>query len=468
MRNVLLIAAIAPVMALPAAAQIVLRGPLTEFPCEIPMPQLSCGTFTRGEAYHWVMIHEPATPSPRKDPLLVLLGGPGQFASGGGFPQMLRGYRVMAGDRTIVFVDQRGTGRSTPLLCPEGRGAQRYMDFITVADIPGCVAHLQRRGAQLARFGTGDFVEDLEHLRTKLGAEQWNLHGGSYGTRVALHYMAKYPASIRSAILVGTAPPELKMPSSFGADADRALGMLVRECKSDTACARAYPRFREEADSIARRLERAAAPVDVTLDTFGRTDRVQFTRAAFGEAIRGALYGWPSARFLPLWIHSAYRGDYRGLAQSQFDRQRSTDSWTGLYLAVTCAEDAAGLDTAAIFREHRATILGEGRARQHLGACAHWPKREAQDYSSARITTPVLMLTGERDPVTPPRWSEIALKRMTRGRLVVVPAGAHGFGGLQPRSCIPRIEADFIRSANPRAVDVSCAATLRRPAFVLR
>ena len=55
------------------------------------------------------------TLNPRADPLFILAGGPGQAASFlGPFAASLTGVRK---DRDIVLVDQRGTGRSSPLEC---------------------------------------------------------------------------------------------------------------------------------------------------------------------------------------------------------------------------------------------------------------------------------------------------------------------------------------------------------------
>jgi pimeloyl-ACP methyl ester carboxylesterase len=52
------------------------------------------------------------------DPVFLLAGGPGQSAIGVA-PQMLALFSRLNNRRDIVFVDQRGTGRSAPLTCAD-------------------------------------------------------------------------------------------------------------------------------------------------------------------------------------------------------------------------------------------------------------------------------------------------------------------------------------------------------------
>jgi pimeloyl-ACP methyl ester carboxylesterase len=77
------------------------------------------------------------------------------------------------------------------------------------------------------------------------------------------------------------------------------------------------------------------------------------------------------------------------------------------------------------------------------------------------------MLVGDADPVTPPHWAEMAMKRMSRVRTVVVPHGGHGFSGLLGAECLDRLQAEFLLSAAPAALDVSCARQVRRPPFAV-
>jgi pimeloyl-ACP methyl ester carboxylesterase len=404
------------------------------------------------------------------DPVLILLGGPGEAASNR-LRALAAAHSGINRSRDVIFVDQRGTGRSSPLGCEYGRDddLQSYLDFLPTDAVRACVALLPP-SIDVARYGTRDFVADLDALRTALGIARWNLHGASYGSRVALEYMMRHTGSIRSAVLVGVAPQSQVIPRSFGKDANRALRLLIADCRADRECAAAFPGFAEEMDSIGRRLERAPVDAPVRHPRTGERSRVRFSRAAFGEVVRALMYTPRGARSLPLAVHEAYLGDYSALATAHLRRQRviAREGWTGLYLAVTCAEDVVRADEASTIAENRGTILGADRARQHFAACAVWPrgKRIEEARSHSRIRTPVLMIVGDRDPVTPPSWAREARRTMESAQLVIVPGGSHGFTGMAGIGCLQRLESAFFETP-AAALDASCVASMRPPPFLL-
>ena len=405
-----------------------------------------------------------------EDPVLVLLGGPGDAATHR-LAALVSAHAAINRERDLVLVDQRGVGRSSPLPCTHGSDddLQSYMDFLDASAVRACIASIGGT-ADPARYRTRDFILDLEDLRRALGIRQWNLHANSYGTRVAQQYLARHPASIRAAVLMAAVPKELAMPEPFGADADRALDMLLAACAADGACRAAFPALRNEIDSVSRRLARAPAVVSVAHPVSGAPTNIRFGRAAFGEAVRAALYTPAGASTIPLAIHEASRGNYAAIAGAHLRRQRTIarEGWTGLYLAATCPEDVARLQQSAVLAANRSSILGEYRARQHFAACALWPAGLAGDDwpATPRIDTPVLLIVGDADPVTPPRWSRLAQAHMTRSRLLEVAGGGHGFAGMIGVECLAGVQAGFFASANPAAADAGCVAAMKRPPFV--
>jgi pimeloyl-ACP methyl ester carboxylesterase len=403
----------------------------------------------------------------------VLLGGPGSAASHS-YAATARAHAEANATRDVILADQRGTGRSSPISCTHGSDdeLQTYMDaFLPLDAGERCVAALAGT-TDVTRYRTVDFIADLEDLRAALGIERWNLHGTSYGTRVALQYLARHPARIRSAVLAGVAPPELVMPMPFPADADRALAMVLALCRADAACGEAFPNLDRELDSVVTRLERAPGAAHVRHPVTGEVTRVSFSRGAFGESVRAALYTPNGARQVPLAIHEAYRGEYTALASAHLARQRTVarQGWAGLYLAATCPEDIARLDSASTFARSRNTLLGPYRARIHFRACQGWPAPATDDTwpDEARIATPVLMIVGDLDPVTPPRWARLALERMDNGRLIVIPFGGHGFAGLVGRECIDRLVVAFYERPDPHRLDAACVSEIRLQPFALK
>jgi pimeloyl-ACP methyl ester carboxylesterase len=141
---------------------------------------------------------------PRADPLFILAGGPGQAASFlGPFAAALTGVRK---DRDIVLVDQRGTGRSSPLVCAAfkpDRSLKAALEFDPLPKVTACAQELAAKGVDAAQYTTAAWVADLDAVRAALGYDKINLWGGSYGTRAAQEYLRRHADHVRSVVLDG-------------------------------------------------------------------------------------------------------------------------------------------------------------------------------------------------------------------------------------------------------------------------
>ena len=145
-------------------------------------------------------------------------------------------------------------GESGPLDCPL-ESLDDLLDELASFGVPRVKDCRERLDANLSYYTTSIAVEDLEEIRGALGAPQVNLIGGSYGTRVALEYMRRYPKSVRTATLRGVAPPSFSLPSTFDADSMRALEGVLADCAADDRCRAAFPDLRAELDRVVERLE---------------------------------------------------------------------------------------------------------------------------------------------------------------------------------------------------------------------
>ena len=67
--------------------------------------------------------------------------------------------------------------------------------------------------------------------------------------------------------------------------------------------------------------------------------------------------------------------------------------------------------------------------------------------------TPTLILSGEFDPVTPPRYGEQVVKNLPNGRHLIVPGQGHSVMG---RGCGPKLVDAFIDSADAKALEADC------------
>ncbi|MGZ6706123.1 MAG: alpha/beta fold hydrolase [Solirubrobacteraceae bacterium] len=137
-----------------------------------------------------VFAREVADPDGRDRPFLVYLqGGPGFEASRptgapvgpGWLKRALRDFRVL-------LVDQRGTGRSTP-----------------VDDLAGLMPGEQAQ--RLTHFRADSIVRDCELLRAALGSEPWSVLGQSFGGLCVVSYLSLAPEGLREAFVTGGLPP---------------------------------------------------------------------------------------------------------------------------------------------------------------------------------------------------------------------------------------------------------------------
>ena len=158
--------------------------------------------------------------------------------------------------RDIVLVDLRGTGASNPLDCALG---DPLTSRICRGDrSPRPVSRARAEGGP--RLYTNEpAVDDLDDVRAALGYERINLWGGSYGTRAALVYARRHPDRVRSVILDGAAPFEIKLPLYNAWGAQRALDRLTGRLPGGPECRAAFPRFREELARCSRGSSRSGA-----------------------------------------------------------------------------------------------------------------------------------------------------------------------------------------------------------------
>ena len=420
-----------------------------------------------------VIVVPARTAEPLPDPFVPVAGGPGDSVHGWA-PWVTQGFPEVVARRDVLLVDQRGTGKSNGLVCAFGVSPENpqpaYDAFFPLDGVKACIADLEKR-ADLTQYLTSIAVEDLEEVRGWLGYPELNLLGGSYGTRFVQEFLRRHPESVRTAILHGLAGMDQRMPVDHARDGQRALDMVLLLCEEDPPCREAFPDLREELWALLDRLEEE--PGRATLDNplTGEEVTLSVGRGMFAESLRSLLYNPSGAAELPFLVHRAYERDFAPFFKATVPYRVliETDFANGLYLSITCSEDTAWFTKDDARLHDVGTALGGFRTDAQLGACAVWPKTEIPADFREPVTTdlPVLIVDGELDPVTPPRFARDAAKHMPNARLVVVPRGHHGFDGLTNEECLDKLLNQFIDQGTTEGLDPSCVKTMQRPPFVL-
>lgn len=399
------------------------------------------------------------------DAVVVLTGGPGT-SSVNGAARIARRYAPLRETRDIVLLDQRGTGPSSPLSCRHPAGTGELFDGIAArSTVRACRAEAEAT-IRFDRYSTDDAVHDLDLVRAALGYDLVNLVGESYGTRAAMAYARRHPERVRTLVLDGVAPFGLRAPLTYASSAQQALDSLWVDCAAQPACARAFPDVRREFDSV---LARLATPVQVQVQLPGEAPvGARFDRDDFGYAVRGLMYGAGRVR-LPRMIHAAFvTGDLAPLAEAFARRSRDLASAIGVHLTVFCAEDVPHIQDRAVVAATAGTFLGDALVREYRALCSMWPRIGiAADYRRPlRSDAPILMLSGGRDPVTPPLLAAEIAALLPNSVHVVLPFGLHVLGGSpEAEACKVGLMATVIVRASTRDLDASCVSRLQAAPF---
>lgn len=116
------------------------------------------------DEYHEIYVEESGKPDGA--PVVFVHGGPGSgcgdYARKFLDPDFYR----------IICIDQRGCGRSKPFV-------------------------------ELRNNTISDLASDMEKVREALGVDKWLVHGGSWGTTLALYYAENYPERVIGLLLRG-------------------------------------------------------------------------------------------------------------------------------------------------------------------------------------------------------------------------------------------------------------------------
>ena len=453
-------------------------------PCREPgmPPEARCGTYEvfenraarTGRKIPLRIVVIPADPAADTgrlpDPITYFAGGPGEA----GIPAGLFGIRQLATlprKRDLLLVDVRGTGMSGGLFCTELEGAARSQgfldDFLPTDKVRACRDRLQTE-VDLSWYTTDAAVDDVEEVRTALGYGPLNLIGVSYGTHAVLSYLRRHPGSVRTATLEGVVVPGYLL--NMARASQDALDGLIAECAEDPACHGAFPKLREELDAVLRRVAAEPVRVELTDPPTGRPVELRLGPNALAQTLRYMLYSPIEAALLPLEIHQAAQGDWKPLGRLAFLHGSDMNGMAeGFFQSVSCAEEVALLREGEIAPAVAGTFLGDFRVRRQKAVCEGWPTRDPGPELQAPVVSdvPALLISGERDPATPPSYGERVARTLKRARRVVVPDGSHYLEGMQGGDCVHGLIAAFIEAGTAEGLDTACVARMRRPDFEL-
>nr|WP_236714725.1 alpha/beta fold hydrolase [Nonomuraea pusilla] len=179
-------------------------------------------------------IRDPARKAEDLPWMLFLQGGPGgkspRLTGPAHWAHVLKTHRVL-------LLDQRGTGRSTPVTAQTAEGSDAEL------------------AAYLRHFRADSIVRDCEVVRRSLGVGQWETWGQSFGGFVTYTYLSLAPEALRACYVTGGTP-------GLEATADEVYRRTYERVAAKVA--RYYRRYPADRDKV-RRIQEHLAGHEVTL-----------------------------------------------------------------------------------------------------------------------------------------------------------------------------------------------------------
>jgi len=421
-------------VSVPAGAK---AGQLILHPCHYGTEQGSytadCGTLVVKENRHDARSRLIALPIKRihaladhpGEPIFRLQGGPGitnmSFANASRF----------ADRHDVVLVGYRGVDGSQRLDCPEVESAYKHStDLIgkktsrAVGEaLRSCADRLRADGVDLAGYTLAQRVDDLEAARKALGYRRIDLLSESAGTRTALIYAWRHPASIHRSVMVGVNPP-----GHFLWDArttDRQIARYSKLCSEDESC-------RTRTDDLAATIKRTARHIpDNWLGLPIKKGNVQ--AASFWGLMESTSENAPLSAPMTLdsWL-SAADGDASGFwfLSLLSDLAFPTVGVWGDYAAVARTDAQAARDYFASEPKGNSILGDPGTAFLWSGGrlLRAWPAAPGEnEYSRVRRSkVETLLIGGELDFATPPQVAtKELLPYLPNGHQVVLPGFGH-------------------------------------------
>ena len=398
-----------------------------------------------------VAVFHPPGEATQPDPVIYLSGGPGASILKMISTQFeLLSEPVFATRRPLIVFDQRGIGISRPALdCREFNDLSlelldRQIDgesistqdrtALVLESLNDCRKNLAQI-ADLTAYNSASSAADVHDLIQALGYDQVNLWGGSYGTRLALEVMRRYPEDLRSVVLDAVYPPDVDLYVEAPANFQRSLTRLFESCGSNPVCNEAYPDLKTVFYDTVAHLNTEPVLREITNPYTGENYDALISGDTLLALTFQLLYDSKVRYFIPRIIYDVSQGDfnYLDLAFGSI-LARSSISSRGMMLSVQCREESpfsSREDFQAEIELHphlagmyEGSILGD----LIYPACDVWSVGQAETSANQPVETeiPTLILSGEFDPITPPAWGFRAAKTLENTFAYEFPGIGHG------------------------------------------
>ena len=437
--------------------------------CSLALPGTNLTASARCGTYE--VAEDPADPSGKKislkvaiapatgkstepDPVFFFAGGPGQAASET-WVIIRSTLNKIRKTRDIVMIDQRGTGASNKLACEseveEDLNQEIDLDLIRT-ETEKCLAALQ---SDPRLYTTSIAMGDYDQVRQAMGYDKINIMGVSYGTRAAQVYLRMFPETVRSVTLDSVVPMQLALGQEHAHMLDLSVQNVLNDCAGDETCYTLFPNQAEDLAALFAQLREEPQQVTIINPVSGEPQKMRISADTLGVALRFLSYSSETQALIPLLVHEALTtGDLSRLASQAILVMTGLHEMLakGMELSVMCSEDFPVIDVSADYSD---TLMGNLFLEIIDLQCNVWPRGEVpEDFHQPVVSdVPVLLMSGERDPVTPPHYATQAAETFSNSLNLVARGQAHS---VMKNTCLREITTAFIEKGTVEGLDISC------------
>lgn len=397
------------------------------------------------------------------DPVFFFAGGPGQAASETWV--MLRSVlNKIRKSRDIVMIDQRGTGGSNKLECTTDteEDLNQEIDLELVrTETEKCLAELD---GDPRFYTTSIAMGDYNRVREAMGYDMINIMGVSYGTRAAQVYLRLFPQTVRTVTLDSVVPMQLALGQEHAVMLDRSVQAVFDDCAEDEACNSLYPHQAEELKILFAQLRNEPRQITIINPVSGEPQLMHLTADTLAVAIRFLSYASETQALIPLLVHEAIdTGDLSRLASQAILVMSGLNEMLskGMELSIMCSEDYPFFDFSADYSD---TLMGNLLLEIVSLQCKVWTQGEIPEgfHKPVESDLPVLLMSGERDPVTPPQYADTVAETFSNSLNLVARGQAHS---VMKNVCLRNITTQFIEKGTIADLDTSCVESIRPSPF---
>jgi pimeloyl-ACP methyl ester carboxylesterase len=427
--------------------------------------------------YSLAVVIAKAMHETQQSPLLYLHGGPG-IATIENVKRYLKSptWKLLREQRDLIFFDYRGTGFSDPELC---NYIQDSLATFSSANLSSqersakenslythCRETLLTKGVNLADFTSFQLAADAAAIRSALQITDWNIYGVSYGTTIALNLLRSFPSNIKSVILDSPFPPNAPW-NDFVRPFDTCFKALERSILRDPVNAKIFPSLRKDYVKAVSWLNKK--PVQLSDEKNGATTKYMYDGDDFAWSIWSAMLSPRSIPYVPIAIREIANGNDSILRQwsTAFSSPDAYGKFSEAQShAILCFEARPQKfeDTAESLTVKYPDFISFNSG-YNTQLCDVWRPEIANKeiFEPVVSDVPVLILSGEFDPVCPPVFATITAKTLTNSTLIIVPAASHA--AIHADDCLRKIANDFI-SAPGKNASTQCVYDRNKIDFV--